>query len=341
MKQNIKIGITQGDINGISYEIIIKTLMDSRILELGTPIIYGSPKVLAYYRKALNINDFSLNKITTAAQSNSKRVNIVDCLGEEVKVEMGKSTKEAGDASYKALKQAVQELKDGLIDVLVTAPINKKNIFSDDFHFEGHTDYLKDEFKGEDVLMFLVSPKIKVGVVTGHVPLFQVPSLITKEAIISKLKMMNQSLKEDFGIQKPKIAVLGLNPHAGDEGLIGKEEIEQIIPAITEANDNKILTFGPFAADGLFGSYDFNKYDAVLAMYHDQGLAPFKTLAFDQGVNFTAGLSIVRTSPGHGTGYDIAGENKASEHSFRNALYMAVDIYKKRKEYKKLKKGAL
>ena len=341
MKQNIKIGITQGDINGISYEVIIKTLMDSRILELGTPIIYGSPKVLAYYRKALNINDFSLNKITSAAQSNSKRVNIIDCLGEEVKVEMGKSTKEAGDASYKALKQAVQELKDGLIDVLVTAPINKKNTFSDDFNFEGHTDYLKNEFNGEDVLMFLVSQKTRVGVVTGHVPLFQVPSLITKETVLSKLKMMNQSLKEDFGIQKPKIAVLGLNPHAGDEGLIGKEELEHIIPAIKEANDNKMLVFGPFAADGLFGSYDFSKYDAVLAMYHDQGLAPFKTLAFDEGVNFTAGLSIIRTSPGHGTAYDIAGKNKASEISFRNALYMAIDVYKNREEYKNLKEGAL
>lgn len=336
MSDKIKIGISHGDINSISYEIIIKSLLDNRITELCTPIIYGSPKVAAYHRKALNIEDFSLNNINTVDQANPKRINIIDCFEEELKVELGKSTDIAGKASFIALEKATEDLKAGLIDVLVTGPINKDNIQSDQFTFPGHTDYLREKLESKDVLMFLISDGLRVGVLTGHIPVRNISEAVTKQAVLDKIKIMDLALKQDFGIRKPKIAVLGLNPHAGDNGLIGKEEIEHIIPAIDEARNKGIMALGPYPADGLFGSGDYQHFDAILAMYHDQGLAPFKALSFDSGVNYTAGLSAIRTSPAHGTAYGLAGQNKASIESFKNALYMSIDAFRKRKEYKKL-----
>ena len=337
----VKIGISQGDINGISYEIIIKTLLDNRILEFFTPIIYGSPKIFAYHRKALKINNFSLNNIKRIEDINPKRANIINCVDDDIRVELGKSTAMGGRASLSSLNRVVDDLRNGNLNILVTAPINKDNIQSDSFKFPGHTEYLKNKFNVDEVLMLLVSDKLRVGVVTGHIPVKDIASSITKEAILKKLKILNKSLIEDFGISKPKIAVLGLNPHSGDNGLIGKEEIETIIPAIDTARKEGILALGPYPADGLFGSKDFTEFDAVLAMYHDQGLAPFKALSFTSGVNYTAGLPIVRTSPAHGTAYELAGKNMASEDSFRQAIYLALDIYRNREEFAKLTENPL
>lgn len=327
---NIKIGITQGDINGISYEVILKTLEDNRICELCTPIVYGSPKVAAYHRKMLNLN-VNLNIINKAEDALEKKPNIINCCNDEIKVEVGTSTAQAGEAAFKALERATRDLKEGKIDVLVTAPINKNNIQSESFSFPGHTEYLESLFgeKG-DALMVLANDNIRIAVVTGHVPISKVSESLTQEKILSKIKQFNKSLIEDFGIFKPRIAVLGLNPHAGDKGVIGKEEEEIIAPAIKQALDEGIICFGPLPADGFFGSNGQSHYDGILAMYHDQGLIPFKTIAMDNGVNFTAGLSVVRTSPDHGTAYDLAGQNMASENSFRQALYMAIDVYKNR-----------
>ena len=326
----IRLGVTHGDINGIGYEIIIKTFTDSRFLEMCTPIFYGSSKVVSYHRKALNINDFSFNQIKNAEQVNHKRPNIININNDEIKIDLGKSTEIAGELSVLSLDMATNDLKKGLIDVLVTAPINKKNIQSDKFKFPGHTEYLANKFNAKDYLMIMVSDSIRIGVVTGHVPIKDVSSLITPELILSKLRVMNKSLIRDFAIQKPRIAVLGLNPHAGDTGVIGNEEINIIEPAIKRAMDENILAFGPFPADGFFGSKDITKFDGILAMYHDQGLVPFKLMSFKEGVNFTAGLPFVRTSPAHGTAYDIAGKDMASCDSFRHAIYLACDIYKNR-----------
>jgi len=337
----IKVGISQGDINGIGYEIIMKTLLDNRILEICTPIVYGSSKVAAYHRKALNITNFSLNSIKNPEEANSKRSNIINCLDDNVRVELGKSSSIAGEASFRALERAVSDLKDNKIDVLVTAPINKNNIHSEKFSFFGHTDYLRSMFEVNDVLMLLVGERMKVGVVTEHIPVSEVPSKITHENVLNKLRILNSSLVKDFAIRKPRIAVLGLNPHAGDEGLIGNEDKDVIAPVIDNAREENILALGPFPADGLFGSEIYNKFDAILAMYHDQGLAPFKALSFDDGVNFTAGLPVIRTSPAHGTAYEIAGKGEASSNSFRQALYLACDIYRKRSEHNKLTSNVL
>lgn len=334
MRSKIKVGISQGDINGISYEVIIKTLLDNRILESCIPILYGSPKVAAYHRKALNINNFSFNAITKAEEANPKRANLINVLDDNIRVELGKSTQMAGEAAFISLEKATDDLKNGLIDVLITGPINKKNIQSKDFNFAGHTEYLRTKFETDDVLMLLVGDFLKVGVVAGHVPVREIPDVITEENILKKLHIFNQSLIQDFGIRKPKIAVLGLNPHAGDDGLIGEEEQEIVIPAIKKANDNDIMAIGPFPADGFFGSSNFKQFDGVLAMYHDQGLAPFKSLVFNNGVNYTAGLPVIRTSPDHGTAYELVGLDKASENSFRQALYLAIDVYKNREMYK-------
>ncbi len=340
-KSKIRVGISQGDINGISYEVIIKTLQDNRINELASIIVYGSPKVAAYHRKALDINNFSFNNIRTPDEANQKRPNIINCLDDEVRVELGKSTQIAGDASLVSLQRAVQDLKNGKLHVLVTAPINKDNIQSPDFNFPGHTEYLEAEFKAEiGTLMIMVSDRFKVAVLTGHVPLSQVAELVTKELVLTKLRLLNESLKVDFGIRKPNIAVLGLNPHAGDNGFLGQEEKEIIEPAIAEARNEGILAIGTFPADGFFGSASQFKFDAVLAMYHDQGLAPFKSIVTN-GVNYTAGLSIVRTSPAHGTGFDIAGKGLSSPDSFRNALFLALDILKQRRNYKELTEDPL
>lgn len=343
-KQNIpaiKVGITHGDFNGISYEIIIKSFLDKRNLELFTPIVYGSSKVASYYRKAFDMLDVNFNLIKKADYANPKRANIINCYNDEIKIEVGKITPQAGELAFYALEKAVDDLKWGKIDVLVTAPINKKNIQSEKFKFSGHTDYLADKFSAEEHLMLMVSSDLRIGMVTEHLPLKDVASAITEDVILNKLKVMNKSLQMDFNIRKPKIAVLGLNPHASDDGLIGAEEKEVIIPAIDKANDQGILAFGPFPADGFFSSSNYKNYDAILAMYHDQGMLPFKTFAFETGVNFTAGLPVVRTSPAHGTAFDIAGKNIASPDSFRQAIYTAMDIHRNRLEYNELNKNPL
>jgi 4-hydroxythreonine-4-phosphate dehydrogenase len=341
MSKKIKIGISQGDINGISYEIIIKSLMDNRVNELCTPVIYGSPKVAAYHRKALNIENFNLNNISRAEDAHDKRANIINCIDDNIRVELGKSTRMAGEASHHALEAAAKDLQEGKIDALVTAPINKHNIQSDKFNFSGHTEYLQYIFKAEEVLMLMVSDLLKVGVVAGHVPIKNLSEYITGERVLNKIRVMNTSLIKDFGIRKPRIAVLGLNPHAGDNGLLGREEIESIIPAIKKAEEENIMAIGPYPADGFFGSGAFSKFDAVLAMYHDQGLAPFKALVVDEGVNYTAGLPVIRTSPAHGTAYDLAGKDEAHYGSFRKALYLAIDTYRNRTEYQAISKNPL
>ncbi|NDP21686.1 MAG: 4-hydroxythreonine-4-phosphate dehydrogenase PdxA [Paludibacter sp.] len=329
--EKIIIGISHGDINGIGYEVILKTMSDSRMLETFIPVIYGSPKVASYHRKNLDIQGLNLNIVNSINEINHKRVNIINCVDDEIKVELGTSTQEAGKASFAALERAVADLKNGSIHALVTAPINKKNIQSSDFHFPGHTEYLEEKFgTGTPALMLLVNDVMRVAVVTGHVPVKIVADELTEKLILEKLIVLNESLKKDFCIGRPRIAVLGLNPHAGDEGVIGEEEINVIIPAMRQAEKQGIICVGPYPADGFFGSGNFNKFDAVLAMYHDQGLIPFKTISMESGVNFTAGLSVIRTSPAHGTAYDLAGQNIASEDSFRQALYMAYDIYQNR-----------
>jgi len=330
------VGVTHGDINSISYEIIIKSFVDNRIFELLTPVVYGSSKVASYHRKTLNVSDFSFNLVKRADAANPKRANIVNINDQEVKIDLGKSTSIAGEMALQALEAAVDDLKKNFIDVLVTAPINKKNIQSKDFHFPGHTEYLANRFGVSDYLMLMVSHNLRIGVITGHIPLQDVFTSLTEDLILRKIRILNQSLMQDFGIRSPRIAILGLNPHAGDGGLLGKEETTIIKPAIDKANEAGIRTFGPFPADGFFGSSAFTQFDAILAMYHDQGMLPFKALAFDSGVNFTAGLPIIRTSPAHGTAYEIAGKDIASPDSFRAALYLACDIYNHRREYQTL-----
>ncbi len=336
----IKIAISQGDINGIGYEVILKSFTDSRILELCTPIIYGSSKVAAYHRKALNLPSISLNNIRTAEEAHPKRFNIVNCLDDNIRVELGKTTESSGQAALTSLNKAVEDIKNAHADVLVTAPINKKAIQSENFNFPGHTEYLSSIFKGKP-LMLMACDFLKVGVVTGHIPLKDVPSSLSKEKILEKIVILNDSLKVDFNIRKPQIGVLGLNPHAGDDGLLGSEEKEIIAPAIDAAREEGILAFGPYPADGLFAQDALKKFDAILAMYHDQGLAPFKALCFSTGVNFTAGLPIIRTSPDHGTAFEIAGQGKADHHSFLSAIYMAIDIFNNRKEYAQLSEDPL
>ena len=330
--QKVRVGITHGDINGVGYEVIIKTLSDTRILELCTPVIYGSSKVLAYHRKIMDLDPINVSIINQAKDAGHNRVNIINCVSEETKVDISQSTQEAGVASFKALEAAVTDLQSGDIDVLLTAPINKDNIQNDNFAFPGHTEYLEQTCgKGKNALMILLNETVRVALVTGHVPLSAVSPNLTQEGIVEKLRAFSHSLKQDFKIIRPRIAVLSLNPHAGENGLLGSEEKDIIIPALAEADKKGILCFGPFAADGFFGSKNYENYDGILAMYHDQGLIPFKTLAMENGINYTAGLPIIRTSPAHGTAYDIAGKNQASEVSFRNALYLSIDIFRNRK----------
>ena len=337
----IKVGITHGDFNGISYEIIIKTLQDNRLLELFTPVIYGSSKIASYYRKTLNYHDINFNLVKKAEYANPKRTNIINCYDQEVKIEIGKKSNIAGELAFLALEKAIEDLNKNTIDVLVTAPINKKNIQSEKFNFFGHTDYLANKYNTNDHLMIMVSDKLRIGILTGHIPVKEIANTISEDMILNKIRIMNESLKMDFGIRKPKIAVLGLNPHAGDNGLIGTEEIEIISPAIQQATNEKILAFGPYPADGFFGSTNYTSFDGILAMYHDQGMLPFKTFAFDSGINFTAGLPIIRTSPAHGTAFDIAGKNIASPNSFRQAIYTAIDIHKNRNQFAELNKNPL
>lgn len=341
MSDKLKVGISIGDVNGIGLEVIIKTLSDNRILDYCTPIVYGHTKVASFHRKTLATSDFNFHVINNPAQANAKKANMINCWEEDVKIELGAATATGGKYAFISLEKAMVDLLAGDIDALVTAPINKHNIQSDDFQFAGHTEYIQAKTESADSLMFLVSEDIRVGVVTGHIPIKEVSEKISKDRILSKLSLMNDSLKKDFWIQKPKIAVLGLNPHAGDNGIIGTEELETIIPAIEEANSQGIFAFGPYAADGFFANKSYLKFDAVLAMYHDQGLIPFKQIAFHNGVNFTAGLPVVRTSPDHGTGYDIAGKNLASEISFREAIFSAINIVERRRESIELRSNPL
>jgi 4-hydroxythreonine-4-phosphate dehydrogenase len=329
-ERKIKVGITHGDINGIGYEVILKAFADPVMLELCTPVIYGSPKVAAYHRKAMDIQtNFSI--VPSAAEAQDGRVNIVNCTADELKVELTRPSAEAGKAALDALERALQEYQEGYFDVLVTAPINKHTIQSDNFQFPGHTEYIEERVgEGQKALMILLKNDFRVALVTGHVPVSEISSQITKELIMEKLDIFHKSLKKDFGIDNPRIAVFSLNPHAGDEGLLGTEEQTVIIPAMQEMIANGVQCFGPYPADGFMGSGNYTYFDGILAMYHDQGLAPFKALAMDEGVNFTAGLPIVRTSPAHGTAYDIAGKGVASEDSFRQAVYVAIDVFRRR-----------
>lgn len=332
MSEKLKIGISIGDVNGIGLEVIIKTLADHKILDYCTPIVYGQTKIASFHRRAINISDFNFQVIDHASQAQHRKANMINCWDEDVKIDLGQVTENGGKYALISLQRATDDLLRGDIDALVTAPINKDNIQSEEFKFPGHTEYLQERDGAAESLMFLVSDTLRIGVVTGHIPLNSVAQSITTEKILAKLKLMDASLRNDFWIRRPKIAVLGLNPHAGDNGLIGDEEQTVIIPAIQEAKANDILAFGPYPADGFFANGSYHKFDAVLAMYHDQGLIPFKQLAFESGVNFTAGLSFVRTSPDHGTAYDIAGQNLASADSFREALFTAIHIVKHRRE---------
>lgn len=330
----LRVGITHGDFNGVGYEVILKAFDDNRMLELCTPVVYGSAKIAAFYRKGLELQGTPVVQIAEPAQARADALNIINVIGQEAHISPGESTTEAGAAAFAALERAVADLRASEIDILVTAPINKHNIQSDLFSFPGHTEYLEASVgEGEKSLMILCNDSLRVALVTTHLPISKVPAAITEEAVLEKLTLFEKSLRKDFGIVKPRIAVLSLNPHAGENGLLGSEEKEIIAPAVAKAWDNKIQAFGPYAADGFFGSGLYAKFDGVLAMYHDQGLAPFKTLSMENGVNFTAGLPVVRTSPDHGTGYDIAGKGKASEESMRAAVYMAIDIYRNRAVY--------
>ena len=331
-KHNPIVGITLGDINGVGPEVIIKTLNDSRLLNFTSLVVYGSAKIISYYRKNLGLEDFNFRQVNKEYEYEKKMINVVNCWDREVEINTGKVTAEGGKCAWLALKKGTADLVAGHIDAMVTGPINKSNIQSEEFNFPGHTEYLAHTSGVEKHLMLMVSETMRVGVVTGHVPLKDVPALITKERLHEAILLLQESLKSDFGILKPRIAVLGLNPHAGEEGLLGDEEKEYIEPVVNDYRKRGDLVFGPFSADGFFGSGDYKKYDGILAMYHDQGLIPFKGLSFGNGVNYTAGLPIIRTSPDHGTGYDIAGKNVASETSFRNALFLALEIAKRRRE---------
>lgn len=326
------IGISLGDYNGIGPEVIIKSLMDSRILKIANLIIYGSTKVLSYYSKNFRLDSFSYIKIPNAAEANPKKINVINCWDHNVEIKAGEVSEDAGMSAFFALKKATEDLKGGHIQCLVTGPINKKNIQNEEFHFHGQTEYFTEQFELADSLMMMVSSNLKIGVATGHIPLSQVSEHITEEKITNKIKILSKSLRNDFGIQKPKIALMGLNPHAGEEGILGSEEEAIIKPTIKRLKDDGNLLWGPYSADGFFGSGLFRKFDGILAMYHDQGLIPFKTLAFENGINFTAGLPVVRTSPDHGTAYDIAGKNIADETSMREAIFLATDIYRVRRE---------
>lgn len=336
------VGITQGDSNGIGYEVIIKALSDERILDRFTPVIYGSPKLFGFYLKTIpQIEQLQTNVISSAKEAREKTVNIVNCLPDSVFAEPGAPTPESAQAAIKALECAVNEIKEGLIDVLVTAPINKKAMSVQGFKFPGHTEYLQDAFGVKDVTMLMISDRMKLGVVTGHIPLVDVPREITEDKIVSKLHLMKESLERDFGIDSPKIAVLSLNPHSGDGGLLGDEEQEIIQPAVRRANEEGVEAFGPYSPDGYFGQGHYENFDATLAMYHDQGLSPFKAIAFAEGVNYSAGLPIVRTSPDHGTAYDMAGHNEADAQSMRSAIFAAIDIFNYREGFDNLQAGKM
>lgn len=332
--QKIRVGITHGDINGVSYEVIMKTFANqSKITDLCTPILYGSPKAISYYRNVLDVKQLTTNNTNSAEKINPDQLNIVNCIEGEIKVDLGQSTVQAGDCSIKALDKAIEEKKAGFYDIMVTAPLNKENVQKCLPTFSGHTEYLQEKFEADEVLMMMVKDELRIAVATTHIPVAQVAESITPEVIEKKVKLLSQSLMADFTIRKGRIAILGLNPHSGDNGALGTEDRDIIAPTLERLKEEGYNAFGPFPADGFFGSGEYKKYDAILAMYHDQGLVPFKLLAQGGGVNFTAGLPIVRTSPAHGTAYGIAGQDKANEASFRDAIYLGIDIYRNRKIY--------
>lgn len=330
----IRLGISIGDLNGIGSEVVLKTFADSRMMEFCTPVIFASNKTISLLKNTLklNINFYGVKELNKIIDG---KLNVVNVWQEQAEIKFGESTDIAGKYALRSLKAAVEALKNKQIDVLVTAPISKSNIQSEDFKFPGHTDYLAEAFKSES-LMFMVTEEFKIGLITDHVAVKDIAEVITPELVREKIKKLIASLKEDFAVRKPKIAVLGINPHSGDNGVIGKEDDEIVKPVIQECLDEGLLVFGPYAADSFFGAGNHEKFDAVLAAYHDQGLIPFKTLSFGKGVNFTAGLPIVRTSPDHGTAFEIAGKGQADAGSFKEAVFMAIRIFKNREEYKKL-----
>lgn len=336
-EKKIRVAITHGDLNGVGYEVIIKTFSDNRMFDVCTPILYGSSKVASYHKKLLTsvTQEMNFNTIRDASEAQDRKYNVINLTQEEIKIDLGKSTELAGRLSRESLNRACADLKAGKVDVLVTAPINKRNIQADDFDFPGHTEYLSHQF-GCSSLMLMVCDRIRIGIVTNHLALKDVPNALTHNLLYDKIMLMNESLKRDFRITIPKIAVLALDPHAGDDGVIGDFDKRVIRPVIDEVQSKGVLAYGPFPSDGFFGSSEFNKFDGVLALYHDQGLIPFKLMSFTEGVNYTAGLPYVRTSPAHGTGYDIAGKDKASEQSMRSAVYLACNILRNRQEYDEL-----
>ncbi len=332
----MKIGITTGDLNGIGPEVILKAISNNYHLDHHTVIIYGSGKVMAYHKNIVDNVDVNFSNVSTAENPPKGKICVVNCWNDDINIVLGKATPEAGQFAHVALDRAVNDLKAGHIDVLVTAPINKHTMDEHSFPFGGHTEYLTDAFGAKESLMMMVSGDLKIAVATNHIPVAEIKEKFTKELLLRKINLFYHSLKKDFGKEKPMIAILGMNPHAGDNGRIGTEEEEIIRPTIIELKKKGVMVFGPYSADGFFGSSQHQKFDGVLAMYHDQGLIPFKTLSFGKGINFTAGLSIVRTSPDHGTGYDIAGDNKADASSMREAIFLAMDVYENRRNLKEI-----
>lgn len=337
--EKIVVGVSLGDINGVGIEVILKTFHDKRMLEFCTPVLFGSSRVISAHKKILDL-DVNIHGIHTINQIVANKINLLNIWKEEVPLEIGTATKTGGDYAFKSLDAAVNALKEDQIDVLVTAPINKETIQSENFSFSGHTEFLESRLDGES-LMILLNDELKIGLITGHIPVAKVAETITAELIEKKVNLLHKSLLQDFNINKPKIAVLGLNPHSGDQGVIGSEEEELIKPTIEKIKDSGILIYGPYAADGFFGSKTYKQFDGILAMYHDQGLAPFKALSFGNGVNFTAGLDKVRTSPDHGTAFDIAGKGKANSDSFKEALFTGIKIAQNRKQYNELTQNVL
>lgn len=327
-RKAVKVGISIGDVNGIGPEVVMKALNDNRMMNDCTPVIYGSTKVLNYHKKGLRLHDFNYVSIKSADELKNGKVNVLNIWEDDLDFKLGEATENGGKYAFESLEHATKDLASGKIDVLVTAPISKEAMAKSGFKFPGHTEYLADMAGQEEALMLMISSTLKVGLVTSHIPLKEVSTTITTDKVLEKIVAFNNSLKKDFGIRRPRIAVFGMNPHAGENGKMGSEEHEIINPAISKAKGMDILAVGPFPADGFFGSSTKSEFDGILAMYHDQGLAAFKALSFDEGVNFTAGLPVIRTSPDHGTAFDIAGKNKASGDSMRNAIYLAIDVYR-------------
>ena len=337
--KKIVVGISIGDTNGIGIEVILKTFQDKRMLDFCTPVLFGSTKVISFHKKNLSL-EIPFHSINSIEQLHHNKINILNIWKEQTPIKIGSPTDTSGTCAFQSLETATKHLKEDAIDVLLTAPINKENIQSDTFSFPGHTEYLENQLEGES-LMILISDTLRVGLITGHIPISQVSENINPKLIQTKVNILHRSLQQDFGINKPKIAILGLNPHCGDKGVIGKEDDQVIRPTIKEIQETGKIVYGPYAADGFFGSETYKQFDGILAMYHDQGLAPFKALSFGNGVNFTAGLSKIRTSPDHGTAFEIAGKNQANPTSFKEALFAALEIYTKREEYKKLTHNTL